>query len=522
VNSIPAPVFEYAWKAAVVCACAVILLPTLAFPFDYDQGMLHYVAWSAVEGLWPYRDVWDTAFPGGILIHAVSIKLVGNLVVGVRAIDLVWQLATTLALLVCGTRLAGSRAGAYAALSYAMIYRATGAYHTAQRDSFLVLPLLLAVLSGLRFLEDARRRHLITAGLCLGIVTLFRPTYALMAVAAAVCVALGKSGAPSWSRFRDAAWLSAVAASPLVAFFAVVLLTGNAGPFADLFTALSTIYPGLEVFSFTRVIENALNVVPALVWAGAGAALLSMPRGGWLFCATAALCLVVRVWESKGFTYQYWPLVATLLPLAGSGWSTITERATSALQRLPIPHRVLAPAALGLVLLVQYADGPQRGYGAVLKLGAAVEERYASFLGPHTDQAALAAHIHQNSKPTDKVQLWGPLTGVLAAIERRSATRFTDPFLLFCEEGGKMQLFSECTPPDRAPLQLAFRKEIVDELRARPPLYIAAHYEQGSLAVNDGPSVAPDLPELREILDRGYVREATFGRWSAFRRIDER
>ena len=83
-------------------------------------------------------------------------------------------------------------------------------------------------------------------------------------------------------------------------------------------------------------------------------------------------------------------------------------------------------------------------------------------------------------------------------------------------------LFSECNPPDRSPLQQAFRKEITSELRARPPLYIAAHYEQGTLAVVDGPCLAPDLPELREIIDRGYAREATFGKWSAFRRIDGR
>ena len=60
--------------------------------------------------------------------------------------------------------------------------------------------------------------------------------------------------------------------------------------------------------------------------------------------------------------------------------------------------------------------------------------------------------------------------------------------------------------------------EILTQLQSRPSAYSAVRYEGGTLAVADSACLAPDWPELRSLINRDYVREATFGIWSAFRR----
>jgi hypothetical protein len=58
---------------------------------------------------------------------------------------------------------------------------------------------------------------------------------------------------------------------------------------------------------------------------------------------------------------------------------------------------------------------------------------------------------------------------------------------------------------------------MVDTLTAHPPAYIAAHYANGSLAIDTTFCLAQDLPALRELIDRKYQRAATFGPWSVFK-----
>jgi hypothetical protein len=177
--------------------------------------------------------------------------------------------------------------------------------------------------------------------------------------------------------------------------------------------------------------------------------------------------------------------------------------------------------ALGLVFALgaKNLGGTHGGLRQVLALRhQSADARDAALVGDDVDQGALAGYLRDHTSESDTIQLWGPKTGVLVAAGRRSATRFTDPFLLFCEREGRLVLYTECDPPQRAPIQDKFRGEIVETLTARPPLYIVAHDEAGSLAIEDGTCAAPDLPELRRILDTGYEREVTFGKWSAFRR----
>ena len=259
-------------RLMTVAAALFFLLPTLAFPFGWDQGMLHYLGWAVSRGEWLYRDVWDTASPGGVWLDATAIKLFGNHVIGVRMLDYAWQAATCWALFRCGAKISGPLAGCYAAISYAIAYRATGFYHTAQRDSFLVLPLLGSMLAGWQFAREARRRDLAASGVLLGLTVLIRPTYVLVPVVFAIWLLSRSRREQSFTaRLKDAAWLAIFSALPVVGTIVLFLAAGCSSALRDLILAITTVYPRLERFTVPELLSAAVGVVPTLAWMGLGA-----------------------------------------------------------------------------------------------------------------------------------------------------------------------------------------------------------------------------------------------------------
>jgi hypothetical protein len=109
---------------------------------------------------------------------------------------------------------------------------------------------------------------------------------------------------------------------------------------------------------------------------------------------------------------------------------------------------------------------------------------------------------------------------ILVAADRWSATRFTDPFLLFCQTRAMQQPTTTCDRSWPRPIQVQFTDEIIHQLTTHPPRYIVAHDSAGTLEFNDQAESAPDLPALRAIIDSRYVPEAAFGRFTAYRRIE--
>jgi hypothetical protein len=528
---------DWQWFAFTLVASLFILLPMLALPFGFDQGIQHYLAWAMLRGEWLYVQAWDTSFPGGPLVHAMAIVTGGNSVLAVRVVDLILELAIAAALFVAGRRMAGPRAGMFAALTYMIAYRAGGYYSTAQRDGFLVLPLVLGLLAFWRFLERGRRSSLVLAAVAIGLAALIRPTYALVAVAGAVYLLVReiRTGHSARRGLLDAALFGLVSAAPILLFFLIYAISGRFGAVRQLLLADATIYPLLERETPRRIVIEMVRFVPWLLLAGAGIAFLTRRAAGRartatnLLVVTCILCFAIRLWESKAYRYQFWPLIACLALLAGAGWVTAIERlfakasaTTSA--RAPARWRFAAGTLFLLALLgAQYfrALGIPMGYrslGARLHREPSDVATFGSFLSQHQTQSEVAKYLHDHAAPGAAVQLWGPMTGVLVAAGLPSATRFTDPFLMFCAARGSLQIFELCPPAAGTPLQRAFRDEIVTHLKTEPPLFIVAHYANGSLAIHEGPCLAPDLPELRAILDSGYVREETFGNWSVFRR----
>lgn len=137
-------------------------------PIGFDQALYQYITDRVMLGQRLYTDVWDQNTPGIIGIHWLATVLVGRTPIALRVFDAVWQSATIAALVMLAVR-DGRRwqAGWLAAILYVLAYYGLGYVHTAQREGFAVLPLLLAVhaLAPLPVVDDARRALAIRHGL---------------------------------------------------------------------------------------------------------------------------------------------------------------------------------------------------------------------------------------------------------------------------------------------------------------------------------------------------------------------
>jgi hypothetical protein len=401
------------------------------------------------------------------------------------------------------------------------------------------VPLLLLALWGVwRYLEDGSRRNpLFGAALSAGLSCLFRPTYALIVALAAACLAVRPlsstpaAGAIAPTRraaLADACAFALIAALPLVAWVAVYAAVGRFRSVVEVLTLLQTVYQHLERQSLVAVLLGFVTFAPLTLWAGAILSLFAPSWRMWrpeMRALTVLLvgCVLVRVWESKGYRYQYWPTFACLAIYAGVGWDWAASAVARAMRVSAARTGAFVTAAVAALLIGQLGRTGLRRYPHLvdaLRPAATDSVTLHRMIADSDTQAELARYLGAHTQAGDEVQLWGPETIVLYAAGRLSSTRFLDPFTFLCPSSGRLTLFTDCGPQWNKPIQVQFRRELVSSLTARPPRYIAAHYANGSLAVTEGACIAPDLPELRELLDSRYVREATFGNWSAFRRRD--
>ena len=132
----------------VVAAAIVALgLPMLEFPFGSDQAIFAEIGRVISGGGWPYTDAWDQKPPAIYLIYAVAIHGPLGVMRNVRAFDLAWTVMTALVLVDLGRRWWNLAAGAIAGLLFGGVYvTITGYWYSAQPDSFIALPIALALL----------------------------------------------------------------------------------------------------------------------------------------------------------------------------------------------------------------------------------------------------------------------------------------------------------------------------------------------------------------------------------------
>ena len=153
---------------------------TLNWRMEVDAPMLHYAARLMHERqLVPYRDIFDTSFPGAFFFHYVIVGAFGYGDRAFRCVDLFLLGALLLATYAFMSRF-GRRVGIWSALIYGLVYLSGGQELSLQRDyvSVALLASSLTLIPGKPNVSPGLSRFAV-AGFLFGMSALIRPHLAL-------------------------------------------------------------------------------------------------------------------------------------------------------------------------------------------------------------------------------------------------------------------------------------------------------------------------------------------------------
>jgi hypothetical protein len=513
---------DRASAAAALGVAAVCLLPTLSFRMGVDQGTFAYMSAELLEGRWPYIATWDHQAPGGMLLHAAQMFVLGKSIPMFRLADWLYQLVNVL-LIYDITRRVADRAGAcLAAGVYALVYQGYGPWNTAQREGFALLWILLAF----RLFQTAARRApgmtALAVGCCLGVAATIKPT---LIAFGAMFLPLLLAGGPPPARER-VRLVGLAAVGLLLPALPILLAYAARGEVHSLYDAV--IVYNRDIYAhrlrgddprwtywfgnLTRLGGHAV----AIALAYPPFLLIGQARLDRLVLFTGYLCSIATVVVQGTFAgYHYLPGLGLGAILLGSMFS----RAAALLARAVRPGRLRASTpmlAVTAVLLaaVPFYVHPQRVRdlvsGRFLERPRPGEFRNGSVFD-FTESYDLAEYLAAHTAPGDRVQIWGHESLVYYLAGRDAASRFQT------SNGLVMR------PPGRpiTEMQRRWRREFMADLRRHAPRYVVVVRGDNwwwAPGQRTSEELLDDFPELADFIRSDHEFDRSIGRFRIYRR----
>jgi len=501
--------------AGLALLALVMLAPLLYFPFARDHGMYMVVAETMSRGGMPYADAWDLKTPGIFFVFRTALALFGRVMWGVRVLELVSLAATALLLARTGRRLFPElpAAGPVGAAWFLLFCGHNLNYwHTAQAESFLMLPLALGIHFAIGALQAGEKRRglarAVMAGLCTGIVFVFKfPNILPLACCLPLLLPAQEKG-KGLPRLPLLAWFAAGALLAPALAGAWFALGGAWGPMVETLFVFAPRYAGITASS--GLLAHAVVVFGGFFLPGAGLTLVK-----WLALVGLAVCrqsprisgrYVLPLWfllsllvifiQGKFFLYHYLPLYMPLGLLAGTTAATlasaISARVKGGEQARRRSGAILLATLLALPFLLD--QGTIRHHWRDARAGI---DHYRD--GTDFSLAAdleMADYLKQNTGPDDPVFIWGYETLVYFLAERRPASRFIT----------HQPLASRWQMP-------GWREELMTDLeRQRPPRILVMRRDAMPAVTGstlDSAALLAEYPELQRFIQRHYRLETT-------------
>ena len=408
-----------AWAGVVVAALAWSALARLPlWRMDgLDDAFYVEVARLWTRGLPPYLTVYDVKPPGFFALLAVVEALLGPTLDALRALAVVGDAATAVALLMLGRRFGAPAVGVAAALVYPLLSQLVTA-----NDAYGPL----AALTSFAFVAALSRRPLmtraLTAGLLIGAAATVKQTVGFEALAILAVLIVGPDA--ERRRWRVAAAFIASAAIAPLAFLAYFAAKGGAGALLGDAVVGALLRPasaseGVTFFDgvgrFFLLQKSAMAVFALVCLAllrrrALAAALPDAPLGALaLWFAAAAAGVVVQ--RSIAVTYLG-PTLAPGLLIAGLGLT----RAAPELARAPEWARLAALAAVSVAI-------------ALVHPGNDLSARYEGAALAETAAAIRAA----GWTPGDRLYVVNRGLWLYGALDAPPPTRFLYPGHTLCD-----------------------------------------------------------------------------------------
>ena len=494
---------------AVTVICAAWGLTSLTFPFAWDHGIMASVGDVVLQGGMPFRDGWDMKGPLAYLWYAAAQWLFGRGQFGIRALDLALLIAASIALASAAARITRPSVKPWAAASLVLCYASMTYFHTAQVDGAVALLLTLAFTPILR--PDPARRHVVLAGLAIGLSALVKPLFLLF-----MLIPAGAALQRKHSRSRDLAIelaaTSVAAAVPIALTLIWFSARGALDELIDVHIRFAAGYSGVLQLA---VRDRATGLATFLWQVPQAPAAVAIAFGGlvmWrraqpvarLTVAWFLTALAIVVLQRKFFVYHWSILFPPAILLAATG---IDEAVSSTHSSRRANLRAILGFTGAALILGALAVSPIRD---IARLGRSVvgpggrDGYYARFTHDDSDycagdEMAAAAYLRAHTTDADRIAVFGYDAPVLYLSGRQNATRFSFPLALVGWRSTRA-------------VRLRYQQEYLEALR-NPPTYLVV-----GLLFPTRAKAFEEFPEFGAYLERGYAKERSFGVVDLYRR----
>lgn len=432
------------WHPATFGAAAALALGiafrlwTLRLPLDRDEGAYGTIGRGLLEGVVPYRDVFDHKPPAVYIFYAAASAIGGDPVVAVRAGSALLFAVTLLLVFAVARRVYGPRAGAVAALAFALIGNDMTIEGARANTEQIMLPALVGslycFLRGVPQMTGASARAtswrwLCAAGVLGGVAVLTKP----VAAWPLLCLALFAA----WPRddgnrigFAAPLALLASAAVPIVACIALYAALGATPEFYDSVVRFNSTYVRYFWDNGHRgaITDFSPLASPFAMLAFASAFLaFALPPGSRRVHALIVLWTAANLVGAKmgvrTFGHYFVPVTPGIALLSAAFVEAVlalTPRAAS----LPSWQR-FAPAAAALIL----AAGWQLRENAqfyVLDSPATRIQREFGQQGPmlFAEAGDVSSYLAGATSADDEILVWTAEAEVYYLADRKPASRY--------------------------------------------------------------------------------------------------
>jgi len=416
------------WVNVVIIAVVVILRSPTLLPSMYnaDEGYYGTIANEILDGGAVYHTAVDTKPPGMYYIYAGVFRMAGrNNLFAVHLLAIFVVAATALVLRRIGARVAGDWAGAWSGIGYAVFvhtYR-PGDTLGANSEIFAALPLVLSVLA---FLQDQRKPSwgfMFLSGALVGVATVIRQPSAVTLGALLGCLAY------VWlvPRARSLTRVLAAGSGVVIGFIAVIAALagyyqrqGNlhdaylwGWAFAIRYVESETTFP--YILKRLVTVHLAVILLSGLLWYFGIWQVVETLRSFWRRRAVSSEEILLILWFGLSYLaifvgwrfpgHYHLAVLPPLSILAGEAFSRfVAERQRSSQRR----WRWIRTGIIGAAAL------PAIGF---LIVALVVRTQTLDFL-PTVQQ------IVNETRPNDRIFVWGSSPQLYSFSARRMATRF--------------------------------------------------------------------------------------------------
>lgn len=502
----------------VLAGAAILLFPTIYWPFDYDQGTFAYGGSAILNGERPYIDFWDIKPPNIFYTYATAFAIFGKSVRAVRILDYLNALLCVGLLFVLAKRLWKNTpwrriSAVMCALTFVLQYYIFGHWDTAQAETYSLPFLLMALLLVIpdRSILEMRRLSIRAAlsGLCVGITFYYKFPNALFL--ALVGAALWThSGNDRRAHLKAITWMIGGFAFAIGAQSLFLAINGELLPLWQITTSATSNYVSNNYSGSFTVLDNIRTSFHALdlLWIVIGIF-------GWSYWASdrepgakhthsvfvsamlltfgCLIAFVIVQAQNKGFTYHY----AILLPwadlLIGAGIGHVA-RALSSLDTLPRGNNA-AIIAVGLLTLSFVWTSKDVLHQRLVEFQKIFSGEQPA--NGYIANDALVTYVESHTGAKDRIFIFGFAPYVYWKTGRQPATKYLNTIH-----------FKPTNVPDGE------RQELVTSLLRNPPeLFLVEtgdHYtSQGNSNDDSRTTIALRYPELERLLAERYMPKDT-------------